>query len=47
MTEPVLYYSLPHPLLTHLKGEVAEASLKAKELSLNVTTHPYKFIGIV
>lgn len=30
MTEPFFYYSLPHPPC-HLKGEVAEASLKAKE----------------
>lgn len=41
MTEPLLYYSLPHPPPCHLKGEVAEASLKAKEWSLNATTHPY------
>lgn len=40
MTEPLLYYSLLHPPC-HLKGEVAEASLKAKECSLNATTHPY------
>ena len=33
MTEPLLYYSLPHPP-SHLKGEVAEASLKAKECDL-------------
>lgn len=31
MTEPLLYYSLPYPL--PLKGEVAEASLKARPKS--------------
>lgn len=30
MSEPLNYYSLPHPPC-HNKGEVAEASLKAKE----------------